>query len=83
MALEAVTALAAAALRSAFGEPFDLDVPDGVGDPLRGVRFARAKKDLRRRLREHRLGVVAVAGFELTASLEAEHDRDCSISGSR
>ena len=32
------------------------------------------KKDLRRGLRQHGLGVVAVSGFQLTAALEAEHD---------
>ena len=39
------------------------------------IQFAGPQKDLRGRLRQHGLGVVAVAGFELAAALEAEDER--------
>src|SRR5437899_20812 len=34
---------------------------------------SRAKKDLRRRLGQHRLGIMAIPRFELTPSLKPEH----------
>ena len=66
--------LAATPVRSAFPEPFDFDVADGLGDPLGGARLRRPEEDLGRGLRQHRFGVVAVPGLELTAALEPEHD---------
>ena len=49
------------------------DLANRVSDPLRGARFTGAQKDLGGRLRQHRLRVVAVARFELTAALETEY----------
>ena len=74
LALESVTLLPAVALRTAFREAFDLDLANRVGNPLRGMRFARAQEDLRRRLREHGLGVAAVPALELTSALKPEHE---------
>ena len=73
--LQAEAPLAVLPFRPTLAHPLDLDLADRVGDPLRRVRLAGAEKDLRRGLRQHRLGVVAVARFELAPSLEAEHDR--------
>src|SRR5207244_2738762 len=63
LSFQSVTLLAATAFRSAFGEALDLHVADAVGDPLRRVRLARAEKDLCRRLRQHRFGVVPISGL--------------------
>jgi hypothetical protein len=72
---QAETALPVLALRAALAHPLDFDLADGVRDPLRRVRLAGAEKDLGRRLRKHRLGIVAVPGFELAPALEPQHDR--------
>src|SRR3989304_2245280 len=69
--LPPVGLLSAAAVRPAFAEAVYLDVADGLGNPVRRPWLAGPQKDLRGRLRQHGLGVVAVAGFELAAALEA------------
>src|SRR5262249_51281980 len=62
------------AARAAFAKPIRFDVPDGLSHPLRSVRLARAKEDLRRGLREHRLGIATVTSLELASTLETQHD---------
>lgn len=73
--LQAAAALILFARRPAFAESFDLDLANRVGDPLGGARLAGPEEDLRRRLRQHRLGVVAVPRLELAPSLEPQDNR--------
>jgi hypothetical protein len=56
-------------------QSLDFDLAERLQDPFRGAGFGCLEEDFRRRLREHGLGVLAVAFFELAASLEAEDDR--------
>src|SRR5438067_6735918 len=73
--LQAEAPLTVLPFRSTLAHALDLDFADRVGDPFRRVRLAGAKKDLRRGLRQHRFGVVAVPRLKLAPSLEAEDDR--------
>jgi len=61
---------------TALPQAFDLDLSNGIRNPLGGVRLSGAKKDLGGWLRQHSLGLVAITGFELAAALEAKHKGD-------
>jgi len=55
-------------------QSLDFDLAERLRDPFRCAGFGGLEEDLRRRLREHGLGVLPVAFFKLAATLEAEHN---------
>ena len=75
LAVEREVPARASAVVMGLAQPFDLDLADGLADPFGGARLGGAQEDFRGRLREHGLGILAVAGFHLAAALEAENDR--------
>src|SRR2546430_15204999 len=56
-----VPALPPLPVRSALAQPLRLNFTNSVRNPSRRVRLTSSEKDLRRWLREHGLGLVAVA----------------------
>src|ERR1017187_4353445 len=56
-------------------QALDLDLADSFGNPLGGAWLGSLQKHLRRGLREHGLGVLAVAFFHLAAALKPHHNR--------
>src|SRR6266851_2784452 len=63
------------AARPALFQTLDLHSTNRPGNPLCRVRFAGAQEDFCRGLRQHGLGLVAVARLQLAASLEAKDYR--------
>src|SRR5439155_3171482 len=63
------------AARPALFQTLDLHSANRSRNPLCGVRFAGAKEDFCRGLRQHGLGLMAVARLQLAAPLEAKHYR--------
>ena len=65
----------AATVEMRLAQSLDLNLADGFADPFRGPRLRGPKEDFRSGLREHGLGILAVPGFHLAATLEAENHR--------
>jgi len=59
----------------AFAELLNLDFTYCLTDPSGSARLTRFEEDLGGRLREHSLGVFAVASLKLTTALEAKYHR--------
>lgn len=57
-----------------FLQPLHFNFPDGIGNPLGRAWLGGLEKQLGCGLRKHRLGVLSVAFFKLTAALETQHN---------
>src|ERR1700730_14103195 len=71
----------AVARGSALLQTFGFHITQGLRDPLRSVRCARAEEDFGRRLRQHRLGIEPVALRQLRPPLEAKYERTIALAG--
>src|SRR5712692_8165588 len=60
---------------TALAYPLNLLFSDGVANPFRCVRLARAQEDFRRGLRHHRLRFVPITHFQLAAALKTQDHR--------
>jgi hypothetical protein len=75
LAIECEVLACARTVIMGLSQPLDLDFTDGFAHPFRGARLSCAKEDFGGRLREHGFGILAIPGFHLAASLEAQNYR--------
>ena len=75
LAVEREVTACAGAVIVRLAQPFNFDFSNGFAHLFGGARLAGAQKYLGGWLREHRFGIVAVAGLHLAAALKAENNR--------